>query len=134
MRHAAIVNVARGAWLAATGHHKASLAELEWAREQLDNFDICDMLTILVLLAQVRHKLGEDKAVRSLLAEARDIMAQLPDAGRFPMLFEKLESQLDSENQLSTERKPIASEMASGQDDLTERELDVLRLLIDNHL
>ncbi len=129
MRYAAIVNVARGAWLAATGHREASLTELEWAREQLDNADICDMLTILTLLAQVRHKLGEDKAVRSLLAEARDIMAQLPDTGRFPMLFEKLESQLDSEKQ-----KHISTETASGKDDLTERELDVLQLLTDTHL
>jgi LuxR family maltose regulon positive regulatory protein len=86
-----------------------------------------------VLLAQVHHKLGEDKAVRSLLAEARDIMASLPDAGRFPMLFEKLESQLDAEIQFSTAQKPISTETVSGQDDLTERELDVLKLLIDTH-
>jgi LuxR family maltose regulon positive regulatory protein len=50
------------------------------------------------------------------------------------MLFEKLESQLDAEIQFSIAQEPISAETASGKAHLTDRELDVLKLLIDTHL
>jgi len=75
----------------------------------------------LLALAPVLAALGDRAGARAVLAEARTLLEAYPDAGMFP---ERLERQ---------ERKLRAREEAQeGQldGDLTERERDVLRLLL----
>lgn len=55
-----------------------------------------------------------------MLAEARDILEAFPDAGMFPELLERQERKLRA-------RKPRDGQLDG---ELTERELDVLRLLV----
>jgi LuxR family maltose regulon positive regulatory protein len=74
----------------------------------------------LLGLAPVLAALGDRAGGRAVLAEARTILEAYPDAGMFP---ERLERQ---------EHKLRARKAREGQLDgeLTERELDVLRLLL----
>ena len=58
---------------------------------------------------------GDRAEARTLLAEARTILERYPDAGIFPELLERQEGKLRA-------RRPQ-------EEQLTERELDVLRLL-----
>jgi LuxR family transcriptional regulator, maltose regulon positive regulatory protein len=63
---------------------------------------------------------GGDRAeARAVLAEARSILETSPDAGIFPELLERQEKKLRT-------RKPREGQLDG---ELTERELDVLRLL-----
>jgi LuxR family maltose regulon positive regulatory protein len=74
----------------------------------------------LLALAPVHANLGDRGEARELLAEARAILQRNPDAGIFPELLERLERGLRT-----TKRRD-----GSLNEELTERELDVLRRLI----
>ena len=74
----------------------------------------------LLALAPVHANLGDRGEARELLAEARAILQRNPDAGIFPELLERLERGLRN-----TKRRD-----GSLNEELTERELDVLRRLI----
>jgi LuxR family transcriptional regulator, maltose regulon positive regulatory protein len=75
----------------------------------------------LLALAPVRSSLGDRGGARAMLAEARATLERYPDSGIFPELLEREERKLRT---LRTRKSP------KGQlgDELTERELDVLRL------
>jgi LuxR family transcriptional regulator, maltose regulon positive regulatory protein len=73
----------------------------------------------LLALAQVRLTSGDRVGARAALTEARAILEMHPDAGIFPELLERQERKLRTNKQ----REGMLSE------ELTERELDVLRLL-----
>ena len=77
-------------------------------------------LIALLALARVRSERGDRGGAREVLSEARTMLRKYPDAGIFPELLER------------EERKLRARTPRQGQLDgeLTERELDVLRLLV----
>ena len=72
----------------------------------------------LLALAQVLIARGDRSEARAALTEARAIVELYPDAGIFPDLFERQERKL---------RRTSRTRSMDGQ--LTERELEVLRLL-----
>ena len=74
----------------------------------------------LLALAPVRAARGDRAGGRTVLAEARGILETYPDAGMFPELLERQERKLRT-------RKPREGQLDG---ELTERELDVLRLLV----
>jgi LuxR family maltose regulon positive regulatory protein len=88
------------------------------ARQRLPGLSPWPTLIGLLALAQVQAARGDRAGARAVLADARDILEDLPDAGIFPELLER------------QERKLRARKAREGQLDgeLTERELDVLRL------
>ena len=74
----------------------------------------------LLALAQVLISRGDRSEARAVLTEARAILVPYPDAGIFPDLLERQERKL---------RKTRPSRTGSMDGQLTERELEVLRLL-----
>jgi LuxR family maltose regulon positive regulatory protein len=74
----------------------------------------------LLALALLRAGRGDRAGGRAVLAEARDILEAFPDAGMLPELLERQERKLRA-------RKPRDGQLDG---ELTERELDVLRLLV----
>ncbi|MGH8822903.1 MAG: LuxR C-terminal-related transcriptional regulator [Jiangellaceae bacterium] len=74
-------------------------------------------LEVLLALAPVRHTVGDRDGAAVLLAEARTVLAGLPDAGDLPRRLEVAERQLSGP----------ARELAFGEA-LTDRELAVLKL------
>jgi LuxR family maltose regulon positive regulatory protein len=74
----------------------------------------------LLALAQVLISRGDRSEARAVLTEARAILVPYPDAGIFPDLLERQERKL---------RKIRPSRAGSMDGQLTERELEVLRLL-----
>jgi LuxR family maltose regulon positive regulatory protein len=75
----------------------------------------------LLALVTVRLARSDRSGARALLTEARAILEVYPDAGIFPDLLERQERKL--------RKSKIRNGAPNGQ--LTERELDVLRLLDD---
>ena len=75
----------------------------------------------LLALARVRSGRGDRGGAQAVLAEARTILERYPDAGIFPSLLELQEREL---------RKKSRRRDGSLDAELTERELDVLRLLV----
>ena len=75
----------------------------------------------LLALVTVRLACSDRSGARALLTEARAILEVYPDAGIFPDLLERQERKL--------RKSKIRNGAPNGQ--LTERELDVLRLLDD---
>ena len=74
----------------------------------------------LLALAQVLIARSDRSEARAVLTEARAIVELYPDAGIFPHLFERQERKLQR-------TRPSRTGSMDGQ--LTERELEVLRLL-----
>ena len=117
------VPIALGCVLAERGKLEEAREELESGlstRRRLPGLSPWPTLIGLLGLAPVLAALGDRAGGRAVLAEARTILEAYPDAGMFP---ERLERQ---------ERKLRARKAREGQLDreLTERELDVLRLLL----
>ena len=77
-------------------------------------------LTALLALAPVLAARGDRAGGRAVLSEARTMLQRYPDAGKFPELLEREERKLRT-------RKPLQGQLDG---ELTERELDVLRLLV----
>jgi LuxR family maltose regulon positive regulatory protein len=74
----------------------------------------------LLALARVRSERGDRGGARDVLSEARTMLQRYPDAGIFPELLER-------EGRKLRARKPRQGQLDG---ELTERELDVLRLLV----
>ena len=114
--------IALGRALAGREDLEAAQEELERAytvRRELRGLSPWPTLVMLLALASVRTACSDRTGARAVLAEARAILEASPDAGVFPQLLER------------QERKLRARPARAGQldEELTERELDVLRLL-----
>jgi ATP/maltotriose-dependent transcriptional regulator MalT len=114
--------IALGRALAERGRLEQAQKELESglsARSRLPGLSPWPTLVGLLALAPVRAARGDRAGGRAALAEARTILEAFPDAGIFPELLERQERKLRS-------RRPREGQLNG---ELTERELDVLRLL-----
>ena len=114
--------IALGRALAERGRLEEAQKELESglsARRRLPGLSPWPTLIGLLALAQVHAVRGDRAGARTVLAEARTILERYPDAGIFPELLERQERKLRA-------RKPREGQLDG---ELTERELDVLRLL-----
>jgi LuxR family transcriptional regulator, maltose regulon positive regulatory protein len=114
--------IALGRALAERGRLEEAQKELESAlsaRRRLPDLSPWPTLVGLLALAPVRTARGDRAGGKAALAEARAILEAFPDAGILPELLER------------QERKVRARKSREGQldEELTERELDVLRLL-----
>jgi LuxR family transcriptional regulator, maltose regulon positive regulatory protein len=117
-----VAPIALGRALAQRGRLEEAQKELEsglTARRRLPGLSPWPTLIGLLALAQVHAVRGDRAGARTVLAEARTILERYPDAGVFPELLERQERKLRS-------RKPREGQLDG---ELTERELDVLRLL-----
>jgi len=118
-----VANIAHGSALAKLSNFAEAKVELEnglSVRERFPGLSPWPTLLGLLALAPVRTAIGDRTGGRAALAEVRAILEAYPDAGKFPDLLER------------EERKLRAHKPREGQLDgeLTERELDVLRLLV----
>ena len=114
--------IALGRTLAKRGKLEEAQEELEdalSARRRLPGLSPWPTLIALLALAPVRIARGDRAGGREVLTEARAILEDSPDAGIFPELLESQERKLSA-------RKPREGQLDG---ELTERELDVLRLL-----
>ena len=114
--------IALGRALAGEGELEEAQEELEsahLARRRLPGLSPWPTLVGLLALAPVRAARGDRAGGRAVLAEARAILEDNPDAGIFPELLERQERKLRA-------RKPREGQLDG---ELTERERDVLRLL-----
>ncbi|HEU4493584.1 MAG TPA: LuxR C-terminal-related transcriptional regulator, partial [Rubrobacteraceae bacterium] len=117
------VPIALGYMLAKRGDLVDAQAELEGGlsvRRKLPDLSPWPTLIGLLALAQVYLARGDRGRAREALAEARTMLERYPDSGIFPELLERGEGGL---------RKGRRRD-GSLDVELTERELDVLRLLV----
>ena len=115
--------IALGRVLAKRGNLAEAQTELESglsARRRLRAMSPWPTLVGLLALAQVLIARRDRSEARAVLTEARTIVEVYPDAGIFPDLFERQERKL---------RRTRRSRTGSLDGQLTERELEVLRLL-----
>jgi LuxR family maltose regulon positive regulatory protein len=115
--------IALGRALAKRGKQAKAQTELEGAlsaRRAVPRLSPWPTLVGLLALAPVRAAHGDRSGARETLAEARTILEASPDAGIFPELLERQERRLRA-------HRPRVGQL-DGK--LTERELDVLRLLV----
>lgn len=120
---AGLAAIALGRVLSKRGDLAEAQAELEIglsARRRLPAMSPWPTLVGLLALAQVLVSRGDSSEARAVLTEARAIVELYPDAGVFPDLLERQERKI---------RKTRASRGESTDGQLTERELEVLRLL-----
>jgi LuxR family maltose regulon positive regulatory protein len=114
--------IALGRALAGRGNLVEAQAELESglsARRKFPGLSPWPTLIGLLALAPVRAARGDRAGSRAALDEARAILEASPDSGVFPDLLERQERKLRA-------RKPREGHLDG---ELTEREMDVLRLL-----
>jgi LuxR family maltose regulon positive regulatory protein len=120
---AGLAPIALGRVLAKRGDLAEAQTELETglsARRSLPAMSPWPTLVGLLALATVLIARGDRSEARTVLTEARAILERYPDAGVFPDLLERQELKL---------RKGRPSTTATTDGHLTERELEVLRLL-----
>jgi LuxR family maltose regulon positive regulatory protein len=120
---AGLARMALGRVLAKRGDLAVAQTELESglsARRKLPEMSPWPTLVGLLALSEVLIRRGESGEARAVLTEARAILELYPDAGIFPDLLGRQERKL---------HKTRASRTGSTDGQLTERELDVLRLL-----
>ena len=111
--------IALGRALAERGNLVEAQAELESglsSRQRFPGLSPWPTLIGLLALAPVRAARGDRAGGRAALAEARAILEAFPDSGVFPDLLER------QERKLRARKRQLNGE-------LTEREIDVLRLL-----
>jgi ATP/maltotriose-dependent transcriptional regulator MalT len=119
---ATLAPIALGFVLAKRGELEEAETALEGAlsvRRELPGLSPWPTLIGLLAIASVRTARGDRAGGRAALAEARAILEASPDAGIIPELLESQERTLRS-------RRPRDGQLNG---ELTERELDVLRLL-----
>ena len=117
-----LAHIALGRALAGRGRMEEAREELEGglsARVRFPDLSPWPTLVGLLALARVEGAGGDRAGARAALAEARAILEANPDAGAFPELLERQERNLRA-------RRPHEGRLDG---ELTERELDVLRLL-----
>jgi LuxR family maltose regulon positive regulatory protein len=115
--------IALGYVLAEQGEMVEAQTELERglsSRMSLPGMSPWPTLIGLLALARVRSERGDRGGARDVLSEARTMLQRYPDAGIFPELLER-------EGRKLRARKPRQGQLDG---ELTERELDVLRLLV----
>src|SRR5215208_1615494 len=115
--------IALGRALAERGKLEEAQKELEsglFARRRLPGLSPWPTLIGLLALAPVQAARGDRAGGRETLAEARTILKAFSDAGNFPELLERQELKLRARKQ----------HYGSLDGELTEREVDVLGLLI----
>ena len=120
---AGLAPIALGRVLAKRGDLAGAQTELETglsARRSLPAMSPWPTLVGLLALIEVLIARGGRSEARAVLTEARAILDSYPDAGIFPELLERQERKL---------RKIRANRVESTNGQLTERELEVLRLL-----
>ncbi len=120
---AGLAPIALGRVLAKQGDLAEAQAELETglsARRSLPAMSPWPTLVGLLALAEVMITRGDRIEARAVLTEGRAILELYPDAGIFPEHLERQERKL---------RKGTPSRTGSMDGQLTERELEVLRLL-----
>jgi LuxR family transcriptional regulator, maltose regulon positive regulatory protein len=120
---AGLAPIALGRVLAKRGDLAGAQTELETglsARRSLPAMSPWPTLVGLLALAEVLITRGGRSEARAVLTEARAILDSYPDAGIFPELLERQERKL---------RKIRANRVEPTNGQLTERELEVLRLL-----
>lgn len=118
--------IALGCVLAERGKLEEAREELESGlstRRRLPGLSPWPTLIGLLGLAPVLAALGDRAGARAVLAEARTILEAYPDAGMFPERLERQEHKLGA-------RKARKAREGQLDGELTERELDVLRLLL----
>ena len=124
---ATLVPIALGRVLAERGELEDAQAELESGlcarRKVVPDLSPWPTLIGLLALARLSSGRGDRSAAQALLAEARTILERHPDSGIFPELLERQERTLRT-----TIKRRNGSLRNNGK--LTERELDVLRLLV----
>jgi LuxR family transcriptional regulator, maltose regulon positive regulatory protein len=116
-------NIALGRALAKRSKLAEAQAELEngiLLRQRLADMTPWPTIIGLLTLSEVELARGDRSGARKALAEARAILEEYPDAGIYPELLERQEEKLRV-------RKPREAQPGA---ELTERELDVLRLLV----
>jgi LuxR family transcriptional regulator, maltose regulon positive regulatory protein len=125
---ATLVPIALGRVLSERGELEDAQAELEnglSARRRLSpDLSPWPALIGLLALARLSSGRGDRSAAQTLLAEARTILERHPDSGIFPELLERQEER----TLRTTIKRRNGSLRNNGK--LTERELDVLRLLV----
>jgi LuxR family maltose regulon positive regulatory protein len=117
-----VADIALGRALAEGSKLAEAQVELEkglLGRRRLPDLNPWPTIIGFLTLSQVRLTRGDRSGARKALAEVRAIMESYPDAGIFPELLERQERKLRA-------RKPREGQLDG---ELTERELDVLRLL-----
>jgi LuxR family transcriptional regulator, maltose regulon positive regulatory protein len=115
--------IAHGYLLAKQGEMVEAQTELERGlspRMRLPGMSPWPTLIALLALARVRSERGDRGGAREVQGEARTMLQKYPDSGIFPELLEREERKLRA-------RKPRQGQLDG---ELTERELDVLRLLV----
>src|SRR5215204_2907207 len=118
-----VAPIALGRALAQRGRLEEAQKELESglsSRRNLPGLSPWPTLIGLLALGQVHAVRGDRAGARTVLAEARTILERYPDAGGFPQMLERQERMLRA-------RKPREGQLDG---ELTQRELDVLRLLV----
>jgi len=118
-----VVNIALGRALAKRNKLAEAQAELQNGlsmRQRLGDLNPWPTIIGLLTLSEVELARGDRSGARKVLAEARAILKGYPDAGIYPELLERQEEKLRV-------RKPREAQLDG---ELTERELDVLRLLV----
>jgi len=119
---ATLAPIALGRSLAGQGKLEEAQEELESVysvRKRMPGLSPWPTLVGLLALASVRAARGDRAGARAALTEARAILEAFPDAGIFPELLELQERKLRA-------RRPREGQLDG---ELTEREMDVLRLL-----
>jgi LuxR family maltose regulon positive regulatory protein len=118
-----VVDIALGRALAKRRKLAEAQAELENGlsmRQRLPDLNPWPTIIGLLTLSDVELARGDRSGAREVLAEARAILEDNPDAGIFPELLERQERKLRA-------RKSREAQLGA---ELTERERDVLRLLV----
>jgi LuxR family maltose regulon positive regulatory protein len=118
-----VVNIALGRALAKRGKLAEARVELEngiLLRQRHGDMNPWPTIIGLLTLSEVELARGDRSGARQALAQARAIMEEYPDAGIYPELLALQEENLRV-------RKPREAQLGG---ELTERELDVLRLLV----
>jgi LuxR family transcriptional regulator, maltose regulon positive regulatory protein len=119
---ATLAPIALGFVLAERGELEEAETALEGAlsvRRELPGLSPWPTLIGLLALASARLTRGDRGGGRAVLTEARTMLERYPDAGILPELLERQERKL-------RRRKPREGQLDG---ELTQRELDVLRLL-----
>ena len=105
---ATLVPIALGRALAGRGKLEEAQVELEsayFARRRLPGLSPCPTLVGLLALASVRATRGDRAGARAVLAEARAILEDNPDAGIFPELLERQKRRLRAQATGRTARR-----------------------------